>query len=41
MSGRPSSMNLSEEGSLVSCITVHLGDRSTFFVGECSRRKSE
>src|SRR5260221_13527899 len=40
-SGRPSSMSLSEEGSSVSCIVVRAGNRSTFFVVECCRRKSE
>jgi len=40
-SGRPSSMSLSEEGSSVSCIAVGAGNRSTFFAGVCSRRKSE
>jgi hypothetical protein len=34
-SGRPSSMSLSEEGSIVSCIVAQSGNRSTFFGGHC------
>jgi hypothetical protein len=33
ISGRPSSMSLSEEGSFVFCIAVRTGNRSTFFEG--------
>jgi hypothetical protein len=34
-SGRPSSMSLSEEGSIVSCIAAHWWNRSTIFRGPC------
>jgi hypothetical protein len=33
MNDHPSSMSLSEEGSLVSCIVVHEGNRSIFWPG--------
>src|ERR1700722_6036717 len=38
-SGYPSPMSLSEEGSLVSCIGVPTGNRSTFFKGKLSKKK--
>lgn len=37
--GRPSSMGLSEEGPLVSCIDTDPGNRSTFFIGALSKKK--
>jgi hypothetical protein len=39
-SGRPSSVSLSEEGSLVSCIACYARNRSTFFMGDTIEGKA-
>jgi hypothetical protein len=40
ISGRPPSMSLSEEGSFVSCIAAHTGNRSNF-LGEAAKEKAK